>query len=101
MKMNRDKLESLAKDLRREDPRPAHQKLAGFEMAARTLDKCRATLLGIEGDFRFGCPMDQGFFQEAGIDQKEFEAFVAGGASDDEVARWLQEQSSPSANRQG
>ena len=99
MKMNREKLATLAKDLRQQDPRSAHEKLAGFEMAARTLDKCRASLLGIEGDFRFGCPMDQEFFHDAGIDQKEFEAVVAKGASDEEVASWLQEQSSSSSNR--
>src|SRR6476661_5438509 len=93
MKMNREKLETLARDLRRQDPRPAHEKLAGFEMAARTLDKCRATLLGIEGEFRFGCPMDQEFFHDAGIRQNEFEAVVASGASDKEVGAWIQEHS--------
>jgi len=60
-------------------------------MAARTLDKCRATLLGIEGDFRFGCPMDQEFFHEAGIERDEFQSFVATGASDEEVASWIKE----------
>src|SRR5258706_2929932 len=92
MNVNRPKLEKLAKDLRTHEPRPAHQKLAGFEMAARTLDKCRATLLGIEGDYRFGCPMDQEFFREAGINRKDFESIVAGGASDQEVERWLAER---------
>jgi Domain of unknown function (DUF5069) len=93
MNMNQEKLQELAKDLRQQEPRPAYEKLGGFEMAARTLDKCRATLLGIEGEFRFGCPMDQEFFHDAGIRQNEFEAVVASGASDKEVGAWIQEHS--------
>ena len=89
--MNEEKVKSFAKDLRKEEPSPAHKKLAGFEIAARTLDKCRATLVGWQGDFKFGCPMDQMFFQESGIDQSEFRDFVATGASDEEVERWISE----------
>jgi len=99
MNINRSKLEKLAKDLRKEEPRPAHVKLANFEMAARTLDKCRASLLGIEGEYRFGCPMDQEFFQEAVINEEDFKAFVATGASDQEVADWLAQHASPHAAR--
>jgi len=92
MNANHEKLEGLAKDLRREEPRAAYDKLGGFEMAARTLDKCRASLLGIEGDFRFGCPMDEEFFHEAGIEKEQFETFVATGATDEEVASWIKRQ---------
>ena len=99
MNMNREKLQKFAKDLRQQEPRPAYEKLGGFEMAARTLDKCRATLLGIEGEFRFGCPMDAEFFHEAGIKQDEFEAVVANGASDKEVADWIREHSHSPTNR--
>jgi hypothetical protein len=87
--MNQKKLKELARDLRTNEPRPAHEKLAGFEMAARALDKCRASLLGIAGDFRFGCPMDQEFFQEAGISAEDFKSIVETGASDQEVEQWL------------
>ena len=89
--MNEQKLKSLARDLRKEEPRQASEQLAGFEGAARCLDKCRASLLGWHGDYQYGCPMDQTFFEEAGIDKNEFRDFVATGASDDEVKQWLQE----------
>jgi hypothetical protein len=89
MYMNEEKLKKFAKDLRKEEPRPAHEKLAGFEIAARTLDKCRATILGWQGDFKFGCPMDNMFFQESGIEQGEFRDFVETGASDSEVETWI------------
>lgn len=86
---NLSRVKELARDLRNEEPRPAHESLAGFRMAARCLDKCRAALAGRQGDFTFGCPMDQEFFAEAGIDGNEFRDFVATGASDQEVEEWL------------
>lgn len=85
-----DKVKTMAKDLRREEPRSPAEQLAGFELAARALDKCRATLAGCQGDFKFGCPMDQMFFREAGIRQQDFEAFVATGASDQQVEEWIE-----------
>ena len=87
-----DRVKSMAKDLRQEEPRSPAEQMAGFELAARALDKCRATLAGCQGDFQFGCPMDQMFFQEAGIRQKDFETFVATGASDQEVEDWIEEK---------
>ena len=62
--MNEQKLKTLAKDLRKEEPRHVSKRLAGFDGAARCLDKCRATLLGWNGEFQYGCPMDQMFFNE-------------------------------------
>lgn len=91
MKANNEALELLAKDLRKQDPRPADEKLAGFSMAARCLDKCRASILGWQGDFTYGCPMDQQFLNGAGIDKSEFQDFVATGASDEEVEQWIEE----------
>jgi hypothetical protein len=90
MRMNTEKVKQLAKDLRKEEPRPAHERLAGFEIAARCLDKCRASLVGWQGDYKFGCPMDQMFFQESGVDQDEFRDYVATGASDQEIESWIQ-----------
>jgi hypothetical protein len=84
-------VKELARDLRSEEPRSAYEELGGESHAARTLDKARATLAGTNGDYQFGCPMDQHFFEQTGIDMQEFEDFVATGASDDEVAQWIQQ----------
>jgi hypothetical protein len=91
MNANLEKVKKLAKDLRKEDPRPAHVELAGFPMAARCLDKCRASLVGWQGDFKYNCPMDQEFLSEAELDAEEFRSFVATGATDEEVEQWIQE----------
>ena len=81
----------LAKDLRKEEPRSSEEELGGFTRAARCLDKCRATLSGMQGDFTYGCPMDRQFLDAAGIGVEEFKAFVATGVTDAEVARWIGE----------
>lgn len=88
---NLDAVRELAKDLSREEPRDPEETLGGFELGARALDKCRASLVGTNGEFVFNCPMDQQFFAETGIDAEEFKAFVATGAEDEEVDEWVKE----------
>jgi hypothetical protein len=92
MTQNIDAVKKLARDLRKEEPRSPDEELAGFPLAARCLDKCRASIVGWQGDYTYGCPMDQEFLQSAGIDAGEFKAFVATGASDADVARWIEER---------
>ena len=49
--MDTSKVKNLAKDLSKSFPRSPRETLAGYVIAGRTLDKCRATLAGIAGDF--------------------------------------------------
>ena len=86
---NQDKVKLLAKDLSKTAPRGARATLAGYVIAARTLDKCRAVLAGTEDEYHFDCPLDQFFFGFAEIEGDDFKAFVATGATDDEVAEWI------------
>jgi hypothetical protein len=78
-----------AKDLRSESPRDPEEELGGFSGAARCIDKCRATLLGWQGEYVYACPMDQRFLTAAGIGANELKSFVATGASDDHIASWI------------
>jgi hypothetical protein len=80
-----DELKRWSKDLRQEEPRSPEQKLGGIRGAARMLDKCRASLLGLEREYKF----DQQVFHDAGISSDDFKDVVATGASDVEVAEWL------------
>lgn len=86
---NQDKIKLLAKDLSNTAPRSARDTLAGYVIAARTLDKCRAVLAGTEGEYHFDCPLDNFFFGFAEIKGEDFKNFVATGATDDEVAEWI------------
>ncbi len=92
MEINKEKLKPLTKNLNTGEPRSSDETLAGQPFAARCLDKCRATLLGVEGEFRYGCAMDQKFFSAIGTSAAAFKEFVATGASDHQVEQWIQER---------
>jgi len=88
-----EKLQGLAKDLSQEPPRSPREKLGGYIIAARLLDKCRAHLNGTFGEYNFGHFMDNLFFDFTGIEADTFKTFVATGATDEEVAQWIQDHS--------
>jgi hypothetical protein len=84
-------LQSLAKDLTKDYPRSPRETFGGYVIAARTLDKCRATLAGTAGEYHFDCPLDNFFFAFAEISAEYFKKFVATGADDAQVAKWIEE----------
>lgn len=86
---NLEAVRLLARDLRRERPSSSKEQLGGFELAARALDKCRASLVGWQGDYEFNCPLDRRLFARTGIRADAFREFVATGATDIEVGAWL------------
>jgi hypothetical protein len=90
--MNAEKLKLLANDLTQSHPRSPRETLGGYVIAARTLDKCRASLNGTLGEYKFGCFLDSQFLTFTEIDENKFRDFVATGATDKEVAEWIQQQ---------
>jgi len=90
-----EKLKLLAKDLTRDFPRSPRETLAGYVIAARAVDKCRAVLAGTGGEYHSGCPVDQMFLEFAGIAYETFRQFVATGATDAEIADWIQKTAKP------
>ena len=97
MMENLEKVRLLARDLRdeKEFPRSPRETLADYVLAARAVDKCRADLAGLEGEYHSNCPVDQIWLQFAEIDYDAFRAFVASGATDDEIAAWIGEHAKP------
>jgi len=93
MKENLEKVKLLARDLRdgKEFPRSPRDTLAGYVLAARAVDKCRAVLVGWQGEYHSNCPLDQQWLKFAEIDYNAYRSFVATGATDDEVAAWIGE----------
>jgi hypothetical protein len=87
--MNTEKLKLLAKDLSKEFPRSPRETLAGYVLAARCIDKCRAEINNTAGEFHYNCPLDERFLSFAEIDAEKLKGFVATGASDAEVAGWI------------
>jgi len=92
--MANERLLQLAPDLTRIAPRSPRAPLGTYGvLAARLVDKCRAELAGKAGDYHFNCPMDQIFFRFTKIDPERLREFVATGTSDEEVARWIEQNS--------
>ncbi len=92
MKENLERVQLLARDLRngKQFPRSPRETLAGYVLAARAVDKCRAVLVGWQGEFHSNCPLDQRWLNFAEIDYGAFRLFVASGATDDEIAEWIE-----------
>ena len=67
MNINSETMTTTAKDLTKEFPRSPRETLAGYVLAARGLDKCRAAIAGTLGEYHFDCPLDRFFFDFASI----------------------------------
>jgi hypothetical protein len=90
MKTDLEKVRKLAKDLRKGYPRSPREKLAGYVIAARCVDKCRASLLGMNGDYSYWpCSLASHLFSFTGITPEQLKGVVATGATDAEVASWI------------
>src|SRR6266446_3520915 len=91
MREDLDKVKLLARDLRdgKEYPRSPRETLAGYVLAARAVDKCRAVLAGSQGEYHSNCPLDQIWLKFAEIDYDAFRSFIGTGATDEEVAAWI------------
>jgi hypothetical protein len=86
------KLQTVARDLRKTPPRSPRQRLGGVVIAARMLDKARADLLGIHGEYNFyPCGLGAYFWKFTGLDPVKFREFAGTGASDEEMDRWIRE----------
>jgi Domain of unknown function (DUF5069) len=85
-----DKVKRYAKDLRKNYPRSPREKLGGYVIAARCVDKCRAFLLGVNGEYNYWpCSLGSQWFAFTGITPDQFKEVVATGASDEEIAEWI------------
>lgn len=88
-------INKLALDLTKTFPRSPRATLAGYVIAGRTLDKCRAAIAGTNAEYHFDCPLDNQFLGFAEIKAEDFKNFVATGADDEAVAAWIQKNAKP------
>ncbi len=77
------------KDLTKVAPRSPKTEIDGYLILGRTLDKCRALIAGNIGEYHFDCPLDNMLFGWKGIKGDDFKAEVEKGASDAEMAQWV------------
>tara|TARA_B100000674_G_scaffold493029_1_gene514377 strand:- start:210 stop:662 length:453 start_codon:yes stop_codon:yes gene_type:complete len=81
-------------------PRSPHETLAGYVIAARTLDKCRAAIAGTLGEYKFDCPLDNFFFDFTGLTAESFREFVSTGADEASVGQWITDNAQPHQHRE-
>ncbi len=81
-------------DLRTQYPRSPREKLAGYVWLPRMIDKCRATIAGMQGEYKYPCPMDQGLLDFAGITAERFSKTVAE-KDDAAIGEWFKTNAKP------
>jgi hypothetical protein len=77
------------RDLNKHAPNSPRKRLAGFAIANRTIDKCRASAAGTLGQYHFDCPLDNMLFAFKGITAEQFKSAVQAAKDYDEVGIWL------------
>lgn len=82
---------AAAPNLAQRPPRSPRIPVGGYVILARLLDKCRATLAGTAGEYKYNCPTDQHWFRFTGIRAAELKAELAKGKGDGEILNWIQE----------
>ena len=80
----------IARDLTKQAPHTPRERIAGFAIASRAIDKCRASLAGTPGEYHYDCPMDKMLFDFKGITGEQFKAVVQASKYYQDVGAWLQ-----------
>ncbi len=83
------------KDLTTEAPRSPRVRIGGYAILGRTIDKCRALIAGDIGDYHFDCPLDNMLFGFKGVTGDDFKAQIESGASDQQMAEWMDANGQP------
>ncbi len=79
----------LDRDLTKQPPHSPRERTAGFVIACRTVDKCRASLAGKLGDYHYDCPLDNILFSFKGVNGNQFKAAVKAAKSYEDIGVWL------------
>lgn len=83
------KTATAATDLTKHAPHSPRDRLAGFVIARRTMDKCRASIAGTLGEYHYDCPLDNVLFTFKGINGAQFKAAVQNSENDESMGAWL------------
>jgi hypothetical protein len=79
----------IVRDLTKQAPHSPRKRLAGFVIATRAVDKCRASLAGTLGEYRYNSLLDNMLFSFKGITAEQFKTAVQASANYEEVGVWL------------
>jgi len=80
-----------APDLTKRPPRSPRNRLGGYVLLPRMLDKGRADIVDKLGEYKYNCPLDQRFVEFVGIDPAALRDQLAAGKGDGEILNWINE----------
>jgi hypothetical protein len=80
----------IVRDLSKQAPHSPRERVGGFVIASRAVDKCRAVLAGTPGEYHYDCPLDNRLFGFKGITGEQFKTAVQASTNYEEVGAWLQ-----------
>jgi Domain of unknown function (DUF5069) len=80
----------IDRDLTKQAPHSPRNRVAGFAIASRTVDKCRASLAGTLGEYHYDCPLDNMLFSFKGINGGQFKTAVQIAKNYEDIGTWLQ-----------
>lgn len=83
------------KDLTKQAPASPRTRIGGYAILARAIDKGRAAIAGTVGEYNFDCPLDNDLFSFKGVSGADLKKQLENGASNDEVASWLNQNGTP------
>ena len=79
----------LDRNLTIEAPHSPRARVAGFAIASRAVDKCRASITGKLGEYHYDCPLDNMLFSFKGITGAQFKIAVQAAKNYEDVGTWL------------
>ncbi len=79
----------LDRNLTIEAPHSPRARVAGFAIASRAVDKCRASITGKLGEYHYDCPLDNMLFSFKGITGAQFKTAVQAAKNYEDVGTWL------------
>ena len=85
----------IDRDLAKQATHSPRQRVAGFVIATRAVDKCRASIAGKLGGYHYDCPLDKMLFSFKGITGEQFKSAVQASTTYEEVGAWLHANGAP------
>jgi Domain of unknown function (DUF5069) len=82
-------MSTTAKNLTTEAPRSPRNRLGGYAIMGRMIDKGRAVIADTAGEYHFACPLDQMLFGFKEVKDDEVKKLLASGATDEQVVNWF------------
>jgi len=79
----------IDRDLAKQAPHSPRQRIAGFVIASRAVDKCRASVAGRLGEYHYDCPLDNLLFSFKGVTAAQFTTAVQAAKNYEDVGAWL------------